>query len=214
MTFNFNARYGLFTYAQCGQLCPFRVSDMFSDMGAECIIGRENHDDGGLHLHAFVDFGSRRHIRDVRAFDVDGCHPNVVASRGTPGKGYDYATKDGDIVAGGLERPGGSRVPTSGVEWSTIVNATCVDEFWRLCEELAPRMLLVNFNSLRAFAEWRYRPEPSKYEHPRDISFEEGEVAVLDSWAQANIGLQGGKSCTSRLEGLKDGFPSLRGVPP
>ena len=38
----------------------------------------------GLHLHAFVDFGRKYRTRNTRAFDVEGCHPNVSPSRGTP----------------------------------------------------------------------------------------------------------------------------------
>ena len=102
MSFSFNARYALFTYPQCGDLDPFAVSDHFSEMGAECIVAREAHADGGTHLHAFVDFGRKYRTRRVDAFDVAGQHPNVSPSHGTPAKGYDYAIKDGDVVAGGL----------------------------------------------------------------------------------------------------------------
>ena len=46
MSFSFNARYVLLTYAQCGDLCPFGIVDLLSSMGSECIIGREYHQDG------------------------------------------------------------------------------------------------------------------------------------------------------------------------
>lgn len=198
MTFLVQARYVLLTYAQCGELDPWAVSDMLSSLGAECIIGRENHEDGGVHLHAFVDFGQRYRTTDMRRFDVEGRHPNVQPFGRTPEKGYDYAIKDGDVVAGGLERPDGRGVPESGGQWTTILAATTRDEFFRLCEELAPRMLLSNFTSLRAFADWRFRPDPSPYEHPRCLHLETVEVAGLDEWARENLGvLSGGMSCTS-----------------
>ncbi|UJO02129.1 Rep [Bat associated gemykibivirus 1] len=96
MSFKFQARYVLLTYAQCGDLDPWVVSDHLSSLGAECIIGRENHSDGGIHLHAFVDFGKRFSTRNVQKFDVGGCHPNIEPSKGRPWAGYDYAIKDGD----------------------------------------------------------------------------------------------------------------------
>ena len=102
MTFRFAARYGLLTYAQSGELDPFRVVNHLADLGAECIIGREDHADGGVHLHAFFMFERKFESRNVRVFDVDGCHPNIVRGYGTPEKGWDYATKDGDVVGGGL----------------------------------------------------------------------------------------------------------------
>ena len=100
--FRFQARYALLTYAQCGELDPFRVVEHLGSLRAECIIGRESHVTGGLHLHAFVGWERKFSTRDCRAFDVDGHHPNIVASYGTPESGWDYACKEGDIVAGGL----------------------------------------------------------------------------------------------------------------
>lgn len=200
-------RYVLLTYAQCGSLDAFRVVEHLSELGAECIIGRENHEDGGVHLHAFVDFGRKFRSRDVRVFDVDGQHPNVSPSKGTPEKGYDYAVKDGDIVAGGLERPNRSRVPGSGDQWATILGAGDIDEFWKLCEELAPRALLTNFTSLRCFAEWRFRRERLPYITPRGITFETAGVAGLDSWVRENLGndTSGGESSYTslRLQSLR-----------
>ena len=143
--FRFQARYALLTYAQCGDLDPFAVVNHLAELGAECIIGRENHSDGGLHLHAFVDFGRKYRTRNTRAFDVEGCHPNVSPSRGTPEEGYDYAIKDGDVVAGGLERPAGSGLASNGDVWPEIINAKDESEFWSLCESLAPRALVTQF---------------------------------------------------------------------
>lgn len=191
-TFRFKAQYALLTYAQCGELDAWAVSDMLSGLGAECIIGREHHEDQGIHLHAFVDFGRRFHTTDCRKFDVGGCHPNVQPFGRTPEKGYDYAIKDGDVVAGGLERPDRSGVSEPSTQWATILAATSQDEFWQLCEELAPRMLLSNFTSLRAFAEWRFRPDPSPYEHPRGVDIQTEAVPRLDAWARENIGVTSG----------------------
>ena len=56
MPFNFNARYALLTYSQCGDLDGWEVSNHFTKLRAECIVAREAHADGGIHLHAFVDF--------------------------------------------------------------------------------------------------------------------------------------------------------------
>ena len=94
----FDAKYGLLTYAQCGSLDPKRVAEHIEHLGGQCIIGRESHADGGLHLHAFFMFERKFRTRACRVFDVDGRHPNVVRGYGSPEKGYDYATKDGAIL--------------------------------------------------------------------------------------------------------------------
>lgn len=105
MPFRFAAKYGLLTYSQCGDLDGFAVSDRLSELGAECIVAEEDHQDGGRHIHVFFMFESEFRTKNERVFDVDGYHPNIVRGRRTPEKGWDYATKDGDIIAGGLARP-------------------------------------------------------------------------------------------------------------
>ena len=57
MTFRFAAKHGLLTYSALGsdmdavEGLAIRIVEHIGELGAECIIGRENHLDGGLHLH-------------------------------------------------------------------------------------------------------------------------------------------------------------------
>ena len=129
MTFNFNAKYVLLTYAQCGDLDPWAVVDHLAELRAECIIGREAHADGGTHLHCFAHFDRKFRSRRADVFDVLGCHPNVSPTYTTPQAGWDYACKDGDIVAGGLARPDAGKISGSGDVWHDIVAAKSRDEF-------------------------------------------------------------------------------------
>lgn len=157
---NFRAqtRYVLLTYAQCGDLDHWAVHDVITSYPAECLIGREDHADGGVHLHAFVDFGRRVNLRDARRFDVDGYHPNIQPCGRTPQKMLDYAIKDGDVVAGALSPSIRDLISRTDNVWARIADAASVEEFWELVRELAPRALLCNHQSLRAYAEWHYRP--------------------------------------------------------
>lgn len=185
--FRFKRRYALVTYSQCGDLDPFSVCTLFSDLHAECIIGRENHADGGIHLHAFVDFGREYSTRNARQFDVEGYHPNVLAGKKTPEKMWDYATKDGDVVAGGLERPNGSRVSSSGDPWHQIILAENRDEFFNLCADLAPRALACSFPSLCKYADWKYRVDPRPYNTPDGYVFSTDGYPELDQWVQEDL---------------------------
>lgn len=199
MPFQLNSRYVLLTYAQCGELDPFEVVNLLSGVGAECIIGRELHRNQGIHLHAFVDFGRVYRTRNQRFADVEGCHPNILPYGRTPEKGWDYAIKDGDVVAGGLERPERSTVSSVGDPWSVIANATSVEEFWAMARELAPRALLTSFNSLRAYAEWNYRPEKIEYSTPAEVSFDLSEYPQLVEWVRNNVhGTVIGECCLDR----------------
>jgi hypothetical protein len=188
MPFLFEAKYGLLTYAQCGALDPWAVNDHLGQLGAECIVGRESHTDGGVHLHAFFMFGRKFRTRNERLFDVGGCHPNIVRGYGTPEKGFDYATKDGDVVAGGLGRPGGEGVSETGNVWSQLILAGDREEFFELCAKLAPRALLCSFTSLRCYADWKYRADPEPYEHPVGLDLCTGHYPMLDQWVSGNLG--------------------------
>lgn len=194
MSFYFNSRYGLFTYAQCGELDAFLVMDMFSTLGAECIIARELHEDGGIHLHCFVDFGRRYRSRSSAIFDVGGYHPNVVASRGTPDQGYAYAIKDGDVICGGLGKPDGvtrrKGDSSTDTKWAEITSAVDRAEFWRLLHELDPKSAACNYNSLAKYADWRFKPVPPVYVSPVGVTFCGGEVDGRDDWlSQSGIGV-------------------------
>jgi len=192
MSFKFQARYVLLTYAQCGSLDPWAVSDHLSSLGAECIVGRENHADGGTHLHAFVDFGKRFSTRNTKVFDVEGFHPNIEPSKGRPWGGYDYAIKDGDVVAGGLERPpergGGEGVSSATAKWAEIVAQPTREQFWTALEELDPCAMVRSFPSCRAFADWRYRVDREAYTTPRGITFRADLVEGLQEWVDGNLG--------------------------
>lgn len=75
-------------------------------------------------------FERRFESRNVRVFDVAGRHPNVVAGYSTPEKGWAYATKDGDVVAGGLEQPiGRAGLSEAGSKWARVILAESREEF-------------------------------------------------------------------------------------
>lgn len=185
-------RYALLTYAQCGDLDPWRIVELFANLRAECIIGRELHEDGGIHLHTFVDFGRQFSSRTTTVFDVGGFHPNIEQSRGTPEKGYDYAIKDGDVVAGGLERPrhqSGSGADSAHTKWSTIVMAETADEFWELCHSLVPEHLVRSYPSLRKYCDWKFAPVDTVYTTPVGVWIDASAVEGINQWLlQADLG--------------------------
>ena len=189
-------QYALLTYAQCGDLDPWAIVELFTTLSAECIIGREHHEDGGIHLHCFVDFGRVFRSRRKDLFDVAGRHPNVQHVGRTPWVAYDYCIKDGDVVAGGADRPleRGDKLSKTDEIWSIIMAAEDRDEFFRLCKQLAPAKLATSFNSISAFADWKYQMVPEPYRHPEGIAFIQDRVGPLDRWAKENLGLRtGGK---------------------
>jgi len=208
-----NSKYVLLTYAQCGDLDEWAVNDHLSSLGAECIIARELHPTtGGVHLHVFVDFGRKFRSRRVDILDVEGRHPNVSPSKGTPEKGYDYAIKDGDVVAGGLERPRGGRPGTlSGL---TAIAHLCEtqDEFLEIYGEVDTRGLIKNFANVRSYAKWRYAGTLPKYESPSSFGEFRGGDDGRDLWL-AQSGIRSGDVDVSKLFQWAGRGKKSQGVP-
>ncbi|AXL65871.1 replication-associated protein [Spider associated circular virus 1] len=204
MPFVFQARYSLLTYAQCDALDGFRVMEHLSGLGAECIVGREVHADGGVHLHCFVDFGRKFRSRKTDIFDVDGRHPNIVGSYGTPWRGYDYAIKDGDVICGGLERPEeprSKRVTKDWDAWTEITNARDREHFWELVHHLDPKAAACNHGQLAKYADWRFRVKPAVYESPGGVSFVGGDADGRDAWCDQS-GIRSGEPLVGRCLSL------------
>lgn len=197
MPFDLHCRYVLLTYSQCGDLSPTDLGEHLQSLGFKLVIGRENHSDGGIHLHCFVDFGRKRRFRNPRSFDFNGCHPNASPSRGTPEAGYDYAIKDGDVCFDSLQRPAESGQSGSGrggngstnAKWSAITSACDRESFWDLVHELDPKSAACSFTQLQKYCDWKFAPLPPVYESPGGIEFIGGDVDGRDDWLlQSGIG--------------------------
>ena len=186
MPFRFQAKYGLLTYAQCGDLDAFAIVDHLSELGAECIVGEELHADGGRHLHAFFMFQHKFRTSNARVFDVGGNHANISPGYSNPSDGYDYAIKDGNILAGGLERPG-NESPKDDSKWHTITAAETESEFWALVAQLDPRSMVVSYPALRAYAGNRYRVDRIPYRNPDGLRYCTDEYPHLDEWVEGSL---------------------------
>lgn len=185
--FQFDGRYALLTYAQCGELDPWAIADHLHMLRSECIIGREDHADGGTHLHAFVDFGRRFRSRRTDVFDVSGYHPNISPSLGTPEGGWDYAIKDGDVVAGGLARPSGVGAFEDRSCWNEIADAEDDRDFRERAIRMDPKTFITAYGNCDKYAKWRYAPLPRRYEDPPGVQYQLDMVPELDQWREISL---------------------------
>lgn len=176
-------------------------------LGCDYRIGRELHQDGKPHFHAMLCFDDPYTDGDARrTFTVGTRVPNIRVRRTRPERGWDYVgkhagTKEGHYIVGEKgSRPGGdgdgSERPTNDA-WHEIVLARTREEFFDLATRLAPRQLACSFNSLSAYADWKYRPEPIPYTTP------EGDWQVPDvlaDWVDENVrGVPGECPCGARI---------------
>nr|QJB18624.1 MAG: replication-associated protein [Genomoviridae sp.] len=194
MSFTINARYVLLTYAQSAGLDGWAVMDHISTLGGECIVAREDHADGGTHLHVFCDFGRKFRSRKADIFDVDHHHPNIEPSKGTPEKGYDYAIKDGDVICGGLGRPNASRTRDSNAHsrWTEITSAENREQFWELVHSLDPKSAACAFTQLSKYCDWKFAVRPPDYTSPSGFEFSDGTLDGRSDWIHQS-GLGGGQ---------------------
>lgn len=202
MPYACNARYFLVTYSHVESLDPFALVEHFGKLGAEVIVSLEQyHATLGVHYHVFADFGRKFRSRRTDIFDVDGFHPNISPSRGTPEAGYDYAIKDGDVVAGGLARPSGVVSSNRAAKWHQILDAETRDEFFALCEELDPERLVCSFGQIQKFADWRFAVEPEPYSTPNGV-FNLADYGDLSDWRDNFLVADtAGRYVTAALEG-------------
>lgn len=202
MSFHACARSFLLTYAHAeGQdgrdpLDTFAIVGRLGELGGECIVARELYPtSAGFHFHVFVMFERRFRSRKVDVFDVGGYHPNIEPSRKNAVGGFDYATKDGDIVAGGLARPSGESgrkgVDRTADAWGQITAASSPAEFWQLLEELDPKSMVCSFNAVSKFCDWRFREEPVPYCGPDGI-FDITEYPDIGLWRDTFLPRGGG----------------------
>lgn len=163
-------------------------------LGCSYRVGRELHQDGKPHFHAMCCFDEPYTDGDARrTFTVGTRVPNIRVRRTRPERGWDYVgkhagTKEGHYIVGEKgERPGGdgdgTERPANDV-WHEIILARTREEFFDIASRLAPRQLACNFNSLVAYADWKYRPEPVPYATP-DGEFEVPDI--LSDWVDENV---------------------------
>lgn len=193
MTLYLNARYFLVTYPQSDGLDPWAVNDHFGQLGAECIVAREDHADGHTHLHVMCDFGRKFRSRRADIFDVDGFHPNIERSKANPRKGGLYACKDGEIVAGGLDI---AQLPTRLVstaqdQGSTLLCAESQREFFDIAEDICPGDLISRFSNFHSFAKWKWPELAEPYESPSGFAFADGAFPELVRYRTEVVGVRG-----------------------
>lgn len=82
--FRWSARKFGLTYSQSGDLTTDHTLAVLSTKGTllRYAIGQEHHQDGNMHIHAYVEWADKLRSRDPAYLDIDGLHPNVVTFKG------------------------------------------------------------------------------------------------------------------------------------
>ena len=113
--------------------------------------------------------GSLRREMSVYSMWTDAA--NISPIRRTPEAAYDYAIKDGDVVAGGLERPSRDSLASAGSKWAEIIAATTRDQFLNASRAGSSRIM----HQLHQYPDvcgMEVPTQPCQYESPGGISFD------------------------------------------
>lgn len=79
-----------------------QLLDHFKTLGAEYIlVAQEQHEDGGTHFHALVNFKQKKNIKSSNYFDYNNEHFNIQSTRNI--KAWTkYIEKDGNFIESGV----------------------------------------------------------------------------------------------------------------
>lgn len=85
--------------------CPLSKEDLLKHFKTlspvYVIVCEEKHEDGSPHLHAFIQFGRRKNVKDCKYFDFGGYHFNVQATKNVQ-DWIDYVKKEGQWIEDGI----------------------------------------------------------------------------------------------------------------
>lgn len=199
MSFRLQAKSFILTYSQVANEDAFvRTPSSHFDHCTSLLgtldvyrLGRELHQDGGTHFHAYVSPSAKCSTRNARLFDYAGYHPNIRPVRKTPWTSWDYVGKGDDVIYEHGARPGGDRASDSGRDgvWALAVAATDKEEFLRILREKAPREYVLYNAAIERYVEKHFAPQPPSYESPEFRTEYVVPIDRLNQWLlQSGIG--------------------------
>lgn len=177
--FDLHAKRVFLTYSQCGETTKEELRDFLHlELGIPWyIIGYETHEDGGKHLHAYIEFTEQKRIRNQRYFDFHDVHPNIQGVR-NPTRCQAYCIKDGDYIAN-MSVSKGKR--TYG---DIVASSSSATEFLVAIEESYTRDMVLYFDRINAYANHKW----PAYENIYETEFSNFVVPEeLVRWMEDNI---------------------------
>lgn len=154
-------------------------------------IGREDHDPEindefeGKHLHVVITFLAKKRIRDCRAFDITiindqgeskTFHPNVQSPRKLKDC-INYCKKNDDYISNHDEQKKGySEIITQSHDFDSFMNSV---------EENYPRDMVLHFDKIKSYANYKFADDNFHYELPAGVEFEIPNV--LKSWLDNEV---------------------------
>jgi len=160
------------TYAQC----PLSKETLLQELQevfavTEYAIAQEAHSDGALHLHAFLKLEAKIHKRDPAFADIQGYHPNITSPRSVKAV-IQYVLKDGtsylnyNVIGNYLASEGIQKLLDKKSYGTIIAESESMPDFMKLIEKHYPRDLVLGYDKIKTFAEYKYKAVTKEYHSP------------------------------------------------
>ncbi|WXB20467.1 RepA [Nomiamastrel virus] len=151
-------------------------------------VAKEEHMDGNTHLHCLLMYSHRLDIKYSRQFDIHDYHPNIQAAR-SPGRIYQYITKGGDVIEGGIKPPNlekdEEKTPKKNRGFRYIMqHASTPEEFIQGIKEVYPYEYSSRLRWFQYAADHLYPQPPQVYQPPPQQFVIPDQ---LKSWADENL---------------------------
>lgn len=153
------------------------------------VVGLEQHEDGGYHIHAFLKYAERVNSRDPRVFDVDGFHPKIII----PTKYRNCARYCAGLTRESRRKPGAidylTNIPadtfaTNETEtYASIINGSSSKSlFLQGVQQRFPRDFVLNLKRLEYAASYLWGEERGEEYTPLFTQF--AEPTDLTEWRE------------------------------
>lgn len=191
--FQLKAYHVLLTYSQADRietsesLLEFLQSKL---PGVSWRIGRERHQDGGVHYHAF---GCRKttqiRINSWSFLDFRGVHPNILKVGRTPVNAFRYAGKDDDFIDAEIDT---EPFPTDeeSVEkpnYSKALDCATGKDFLDYIQCHFPRDFILNYDKLQDMARRHWTPVQPPYVPRYGLETFRNVPAAMTHWVENEL---------------------------
>ena len=156
MQFRLHAKHFLLTYAQSDDLLRETTVANLYTLGlapTHYSCGLETHENGGSHIHLWVDLPQKVDTTNPRYFDIDQYHPNISTgyrSQQEKHNAWEYTQKeDTNAIASSTSNPYNRKT-----SWSNVLDeSSTVHEFLEKSRANFPRDYVLNYQRLEYFAD-------------------------------------------------------------
>lgn len=189
--FRMQGRNFTLTYPQCTttkEAAAKNLEDKYGEQLVGYVVSEEAHKDGTPHLHAFVQFMKKQHIRKPDHFDfVAGQHGSYEVTKNIR-NWITYVTKDGKYVAKGLDVEAIKRKKAS--KSTDIARMLMEGKSLEEINEVDPGYVMLNKRKLEEYESWIQVNQEKKSKEewvPPDLTDLTDSNKQIAEWLCSNI---------------------------